>query len=89
MAFSVSKIHEDVHGSSRFNVLSCVADAATQAIATGFNHVYGVSYGPKSMTTASVKIAINVDAAGAASPGAISVTGAVNGDEFYLNVWGR
>ena len=89
MAFTVAKIHEDVHGSSRFQVLSCTADGAEADINTGFSSVYGVAYTPKSMTTAAAKIEINQLTSGTAAAGYISVTGVANGDEFYLNVYGR
>lgn len=89
MAFTVATIHEDVHGKSRFKVMSCTADAATQTIDTGFDAVYGIAVTPKSMTTSAAKFEINQGAAGTAIAGSVSVTGVASGDEFYLNVYGR
>jgi hypothetical protein len=89
MAFTVAKIHEDVHGSSRFQVLSCTADAATQAIDTGLDYVYGVSFAEQSMSSGNFSIRANQGAAGTAVVGTIAVTGVTSGDVFYLSVWGR
>lgn len=89
MAFTVGKIHEDVHGSSRMQVLSCTADAATQAIDTGLDRIYGVAFAPQSMASSPWSIRANELAAGTAAGGQIAVTGVASGDEFYLTVWGR
>lgn len=89
MAFTVAKIHEDVHGSSRHQILSCVADAATQTIDTGLDYIYGVSFAPQSMASSPWSVRANQGAAGTSLVGQIAVTGVASGDEFYLAVWGR
>lgn len=89
MAFTLSTTHQDVHGSSRFKIILCTADAATDSINTGFSSVLGVGLSPKSMTTAAAKVVINELVAGTAAAGYIAVSGVASGDEFYLNVWGR
>ncbi len=89
MAFSVAKIHEDVHGKSRMQVLSCVADAATDSIDTGLDYIYGVSAAPQSMASSPYSIRINQGVAGTSIAGQIAVTGVTSGDELYITVWGR
>ncbi len=89
MAFTVAKIHEDVHGSSRFQVLSCTADAATQAIDTGLDYIYGVAFAPQSMASSPWSLRANEGAAGTSTNGTIGVTGVASGDVFYISVWGR
>lgn len=89
MAFSVDKIHGDVHGSSRFEVYSCVADGAADSIATGLSHIYAVGVTIQSMTTAAYSARANELTAGTSAGGYVAVTGIASGDEFYLQVWGR
>ncbi len=89
MAFTVAKIHEDVHGKARMQVLSCTADAATQAISTGLDYIYGVAFAPQSMASSPRSIRANQGAAGTSIVGTIAVTGVASGDVFYLTVWGR
>jgi len=89
MAFDVATIHKDVHGSSQFRVLSCVADAATQAIDSGLDVLYHVALNQKSMTSGNPRIMPNQGAAGTAIVGTIAVTGVASGDEFFLACWGR
>lgn len=89
MAFTVAKLKESVVGDMRFQVLSCTADAATQAIDTGLGYIYGVAFAPQSMASSPWSVRANELAAGTASVGSIGVTGVASGDEFYLTVWGR
>jgi len=89
MAFTVAKIHEDVHGKSRMQVLSCVADAATQTIDTGLDYIYGLAMAPQSMASSPHSLRANQGAAGTALVGQFAVTGVASGDEFYVTVWGR
>ena len=89
MAFTVAKLKESVVGDMRFQVLSCTADAATQAIDTGLDYVFGVAFAPQSMASSPHSIRANQGAAGTALVGQIAVTGVASGDEFYLTVWGR
>lgn len=88
MAYTVGTIKAGVHGSERYVVLSCVADAATQAIDTGLSSVDFVSYSPKSMT-AEPKIMLNQLAAGTSTAGTVSVSGVTSGDEFWLVCYGH
>lgn len=89
MAFTVTKVHDDVHGKSRFQILSCTADAATQTIDTGLDYLYGVSFSPQSMASSPWSITPNEGAGGTALVGQLAVTGVASGDQFYLHIWGR
>jgi hypothetical protein len=88
MAFSNSLLERSVFGNKNVQFYSCVADAATGTIVTGFNQVTAVQVTPKSMTTAAVKFKINTLESGTAAAGTIAVTAATNGDEFYVMVYG-
>ncbi len=59
MAFTIAKIHEDVHGSSRMMVLSCTADAATSTFDTGLDYIYGLSFAPQTMASSPWSIRAN------------------------------
>jgi hypothetical protein len=89
MAFTVAKIHEGVNGNSRFQVLSCTADAATQAIDTGLDYIYGIAFAPQSMASSPWSLRANEGVAGTSTNGTIGVTGVASGDVFYITVWGR
>lgn len=89
MAFTVAKLKESVVGDMRFQVLSCTADAATQAIDTGLDYIYGVALAPQSMASSPWSIRANQGAAGTSTVGTVAVTGVASGDEFYLTIWGR
>lgn len=89
MAFTVANIAQSTFGNKRVVVLSCVADAATQAIDTGLSGIDFIQYTPKSMTSAAAKFRINSDASGDASAGYVGVSGVANGDEFWLTVYGH
>lgn len=89
MAFTI-KTTKTVFGNMRVHVLSCTADAATQSIESGMDHVYGFSMTPISMATFSSHSAwANSAAAGTSTGGVIGVTGVASGDEFYLIVYGK
>ena len=92
MAFSVSSVEKTVLGNKNVVVLSCVADAASDAFATGLSNVDWYGFAPRSMSTGAnggAKIRMNVLSAATASPGYIAVTGVTSGDHFYLTVYGH
>ena len=89
MAIDVSVVERTVFGNKAVQVLSCVADAATQTVSTDLGAINFIQYTPKSMTTAAAKFAINALPAGTAAGGSIAVTGVASGDEFWLTVYGR
>ena len=89
MAFTVAKLKESVVGDMRFQILSCTADATTEAIDTGLDYIYGVSAAPQSMASSPWSVRANEGVAGTSTLGTIGVTGVTSGDEFYLTVWGR
>lgn len=88
MAIDVSIVERTTFGNKAVQVLSCVADAATQTVSTDLGAVNWVSYSPKSMT-AEPKLAINEGPGGTSIGGTIAVTGLTSGDEFWLTVYGR
>ena len=89
MAYSVSFIKKTVVGDMRMFIMSCVADAATEAIDSGLDSVYGFTLAPRSCSTAALKVFQNYTALGTASAGYMGVSGAVSGDEFILTVYGK
>ena len=89
MAFDNSLLERTVLGNKQVQFYSCVADAATGVVATGFNAVDMIQVTYKSMTTGAGKFVMNEGAEGTAIAGTIAVTGVVDGDEFYMTVYGR
>jgi len=90
MAFTVSTTADDtIFGNARVRYLRVTADGATEALSTGLDVVYSVSYTPQSMATALAAFAINEGVAGTATNGAIGITGVASGDEMLLVVYGR
>lgn len=89
MAFTVAKIHEDVHGKARMQVLSCTADAATQTIDTGLDYIYGLALAPQTMASSPWSLRANQGAAGTSLVGQFAVTGVASGDVFYGISGGR
>ena len=92
MAFTVATIEKTVFGNKNIAVLSCTADAASDAFASPFRYVDHVQFSPQSMSTGAnggAKIRKNVLSAGTASNGYIAVTGVTSGDVFFLTVWGH
>jgi len=89
MAFNNSLLERTVMGNKQVQVYSCVADAATGFITTGFSAVDYIAVTAKSLTTGAVKFKTNIGVGGTAIAGTVAVTGAVSGDEFYIIVYGR
>lgn len=79
MAYTVSR-KATVWGDMGVVVCDVTADAASGTIPTGLSRIYGYSLGPQSMGTAAIKMA--------AATGTVTVSNAVNGDAFYLTVYG-
>lgn len=88
MAYTVTKVNS-VFGNLRSVIMNVTADAATQVIETGLKNVMGFSYGPLSMNTSNIHMAINSSATGIASMGVFSVTGCTSGDNFFVVVYGN
>jgi hypothetical protein len=80
MAYTVSQ-EKTVMGNLRAHICTVTADAASGTIPTGLTTIAGYSLSPISMATAAPLIK--------ASGGTITVSNAVNGDNFYLIVYGR
>lgn len=93
MAFTVSHLVKNVSfGNLKHDVFRVTADAATQTVGSttlGMKVIEYAQLSPVSMTTAAGKCYINVDASGAASNGAIGISGVASGDIFFLSVYGR
>jgi len=88
MAYSVSVNKKTVFGDQRVHFLSAVADAATQAIITGMQHVNHADLTIKSAATI-VRFSINKNASGVSANGTIAISGATSGDEFFITVYGN
>jgi muramidase (phage lysozyme) len=80
MAYTVSQ-DKTVFGNKRVHICTVTADAASGTIPTGLSAIDGYSLSPVSMATGAPLIK--------ASGGTITVSNAVNGDNFYLVVYGR
>jgi hypothetical protein len=89
MAFNNQLLKRMNLGSVNAQVYSCTADAATGTIVTGMQSVDAIAVTIKSLSTAGVKFAMNAGVTGTATAGTIAVTGAVNGDVFYMIVYGH
>lgn len=76
-------------GNQATELIHVTADAATQAITTRLGVIVGFAYGPSSMNSSNIHIAINSNASGVATPGTVGVSGCTSGDDFYLTVFGR
>ena len=89
MAWTKTKNLETVFGNVRAQFYLLTADAATYELDTGLGHVIHVAHAKKSAATGSHNISINVTSAAVASPGMVSITGVVSGDDIWLTVYGR
>lgn len=89
MAWSVSINKKFSVGPLRCHVLSCTADAATQAVVTGLKVIEHFSVGAQSLSTGAPKVFSNKDASGAAANGTLGCSGFTSGDVFYISVFGR
>jgi len=88
MAYTVTRV-KTVFGDKRAVALQIVADAATQAIATGLQHIDFHALAPSSLSTAAIKCFINKNASGVATEGTIGISGCAAGDVFTVTVFGR
>lgn len=91
MAYSVSLIDKHNEANLRVQVLSIVADAATQTVSSSQIGLKAIKYftvGPKSMAV-SWRIHHNKDASGAVSNGALGISGLTSGDELIVVCYGR
>ena len=88
MAYTVSRGVPTVFGNKRAIPLKITADAATQTVETGLSVVEWHSLSPISCTTASLKVYPNSNASGVQSMGVIGISGAANGDIFFVTVYG-
>ena len=89
MAYTVTKVQNTVFGNMRTLLLDVTADAATQNVVTGLQHIYGFSVGPQSLSTGAPHIYANSAVSGTAIAGTLGCSGFVSGDEFFVTVYGR
>lgn len=80
MAYTVSKV-STVFGNKKVDICEVTADAASGTIPTSLGAIDGYALGPLSMATSAIKVS--------KSGGTITVSNAVNGDNFYITVYGR
>jgi len=79
MAYTVTQ-EKTVFGNLRAHICNVSADAASGTIPTGLAEIVGYALAPISMATAAPLMK--------ASGGTITVSNAVNGDNFFLTVYG-
>lgn len=92
MAYTVTRTHVYSVGNKKCVVLKVTADAATQTVAaatTGMKYIDFFSVGIQTCTTGGFHIAPNLDASGAASNGAIGMSGLASNDIAYVHLFGR
>lgn len=90
MAYTATVVFKTVLGNKRVHVYDVTADAQSGVVNTGFKYIEAHQASPISMATFSlVKIRPNINAASAASNGAIMISGAASGDRLFLTVFGR
>lgn len=88
MAFTLVRT-PSVFGNQAAEIIQVTADASTQAIATRLGTIVGFSYGPVSMNSSNIHIAINSNASGVQTLGTVGISGCTSGDLFYLTVYGH
>lgn len=88
MAFTIGR-EMTVLGNKRVALLSCSVDSASGNVDTGLSVVDHIQLGPISMATAAIIMKRNIGSGATALPGNININGAVNGDVFYLTVYGK
>jgi hypothetical protein len=89
MAYTVSIRKQTVHGNQRSVQLLITADAATQTVQTGLQYIDAHAVGAQSLSTAAIKVFANAGAEGTSTAGALGISGCVNGDSFFVTVFGR
>lgn len=87
MAYTVTRTRV-VFGNKRGVLLKCVADAATEAVATGLKVIDHVTFGFGSCTTTAINVKVNANASNVAANGTLGISGATSGDELYFTVYG-
>ncbi len=88
MAFTLVR-NPTVFGNEAVEIIKVTADAAESNIQTRLGVIVGFSYGPSSMNSSNIHIAINSNSTGLSSPGVVGISGCTSGDLFYLTVYGR
>lgn len=92
MAYTVTKTDKQSVGAKFAVTLEVTADAATQTVAstdTGLSIIDYFSIGIQSAASSAFSVKPNLDASGAASNGALGISGAASGDVFFITCFGR
>lgn len=76
-------------GNQASEIIKITADAGTQAVVTRLGTIVGMSYGPVSMNSSNIHIAVNSNTSGISAPGTLGISGCTAGDLFYITVYGR
>lgn len=88
MAFTLVRT-PSVFGNKGVEIIHCTADAAEQNIATRLKKIVGFSYGPISMNSSNIHIALNSNSTGVATDGTVGISGCTSGDAFVITVYGQ
>ena len=89
MAFTVSRVKNDVKGSEREITLQVTTDSAEGTIESGLSFVRSFSIGPVSMADAAISIKANLGSTSTALNGFLGISGCGSGDVFFLRCYGR
>jgi hypothetical protein len=88
MAFTIGR-EMTVVGNKRVALLSCSVDSASGNIDTGLSVIDHVGLCPISMASSAIILKKNIGSGATARAGMVNINGAVNGDVFFLTVYGR
>lgn len=89
MAYTATLIKSTVHGDERALHYQVTADAASGSVATQLGFINAIHYAPISCATAAFKLKRNLSEASATANGTVMISSAVNGDVFFMTVYGR
>lgn len=88
MAYTKTLKKKDVIGSQRMETYLINADGVSGTVATGMKVINSAFYSPISVNSGAKGIKVNTTDASAAANGTILVSGATNGDDFFITVYG-
>lgn len=90
MAYTLTTVYKDVHGSQRVFHGVVTADATSGSVAIPSIGVVGVVHlTPKSAATAGINAIANYAKSAIATNGSVQIVSAASGDDFYITVYGR
>ena len=89
MAYTASFLVKTVKGNQREHQIRVTADAASGAVDTGLQVIDFLSHSPQSSVTGAYRVFMNTNSGLTALNGTVAVSGAVDGDVFFLTVVGH